>query len=88
MELNEHNISEEKLEAVSGGKASGYDCPEPDPEIFPCEKYICSKCGNKFGAHRMSCPVGKTDKERCGTCRLLLKDGTVCSRNVLMQRNG
>lgn len=87
MKTNRHTVPEKTLDTVTGGTGTVYSCPEPDPELFPCEKYICSKCGNKYGAHRVSCPVGKTEKERCGTCRFLFKNGTVCSRNVLMQHS-
>lgn len=88
MEMNDHNITEKTLDTVTGGAGSVYDCPEPDGLMLPCEKYICKKCGNKHAAHRVSCPVGKTDRELCDNCRFLLYNGTVCSRNVVRQHNG
>lgn len=89
MEMNKiDGLSDNDLMGVTGGTDYDYYNAEPDPMQSPCDEYVCSKCGGKGGMHRHSCDVGKTEVANCGMCRLLVKQGYVCTYNVQRQHGG
>lgn len=88
-EMNMNNaLADDALSQVAGGTDYDYYGAEPDPMQPACENFVCKNCGSKGGMHRHSCEVGKTEAENCGLCRLLVKQGYVCTYNVQRQHGG